>query len=200
MQWCQKGYRNHWTSVSSRWKDITFTLYHWRGFHSLIFPDIIHLSIYLSVLSSMHRPLHLSSVHPSITCCINSFKYPPTKSTQTIQWAHYIYNHLAFVDQRLRVQHRTLATSLACWWASCTLGRRAGGARWKHGEGPSVRSHWGQRMAATFTKANSPEEQSASPVAVDYSIITSTSPTVSHSNHLLFKIHTTCRMVGAMKC
>lgn len=72
--------------------------------------------------------------------------------------------------------------------------------RKKDREGPSVRSHWGQRMAATFTKANSPEEQSTSPVAVDYSIITSTSLTVSHPNHSLFKIHTTCRMVGVIKC
>lgn len=52
--------------------------------------------------------------------------------------------------------------------------------RRKDREGPSVRSHWGQRMAATFTKANSLEEQSTSPVAVDYSIITSTGLTVSH--------------------
>lgn len=39
-------------------------------------------------------------------------------------------------------------------------------------EGPSVTSHWGQATTATFTKANSPEEQSTSPVAVDYFIMT----------------------------
>lgn len=56
-------------------------------------------------------------------------------------------------------------------------------------EGPNVRSHWGQRMAATFTKANRPQEQSTSAVAVDYSIITSASFTASRSDHSLFKIH-----------
>lgn len=75
-----------------------------------------------------------------------------------------------------------------------------GGVRKEDRVNLSVRSHWGQRMAATFTKANSPEEQSTSPVAVDYSIITSTSLTVSHSNHSQFKIHITCRMLGAIKC
>lgn len=69
-------------------------------------------------------------------------------------------------------------------------------------EGPSVRSHWGQRVEATFTKANSPEKQSTSPVAVDHSIITSSSLTGSHLSHSLFKIHTSCRMGegGAIKC
>lgn len=50
------------------------------------------------------------------------------------------------------------------------------------GEVPSVRSHWGQMMADTFTKANSPEEQSTSPVAADYSIITSIGLTASISS------------------
>lgn len=40
-------------------------------------------------------------------------------------------------------------------------------------EDPNVMSHWGQRMAATFSEANSQEEQSTSPVAVNYPIITS---------------------------
>lgn len=72
--------------------------------------------------------------------------------------------------------------------------------RRKDREGPNVRSHWGQTVAATSTKANSAEEQSTSPVGVDYSIITFASPTVSHSNHSQFKIHTPCRMVEAIKC
>lgn len=72
--------------------------------------------------------------------------------------------------------------------------------RGKDREGPNVRSHWGQTVAATFTKANSAEAQSTSPVGVDYSIITFTSPTVSHSIHSQFKIHTPRQMVGAIKC
>lgn len=50
------------------------------------------------------------------------------------------------------------------------------------GEAPSVRSHWGQVMADTFTNANSPEEQSTSPVAADCSIITSIGLTASISS------------------
>lgn len=61
-----------------------------------------------------------------------------------------------------------------------------GGRTW---EGPSVTSHWGQGTTATFTKANSPEEQSTSPVVVDYFIITSASVAVSRLNLLHFKIH-----------
>lgn len=72
--------------------------------------------------------------------------------------------------------------------------------RRKDGEGPSVRSHWGHGMAATFTKPNSPEEQSTSPVAVDYSIIASASLAVSHFSRSLFKIHTTRGAAGAIKC
>lgn len=49
-------------------------------------------------------------------------------------------------------------------------------------EALNVRSHWGQVMADTFTKANSPEEQSTSPVAVDYSIIASIGLTASISS------------------
>lgn len=67
-------------------------------------------------------------------------------------------------------------------------------------EGPSVRSHWGQVTAATFTKANSPEEQSTSPVAVDYSIIAATSVGTSRFNLSRFKIHTPHKWAHAMKC
>lgn len=38
----------------------------------------------------MHRPLYSSSVHPSISSCINPPMHPPTKSLQVIQWTHQV--------------------------------------------------------------------------------------------------------------
>lgn len=164
---------------------------------SLIF-QFIHLYIHPSIDPSIH---HLS-IHPSAAALIHPYIHPPKSSHSMSQLPPPVKTKmpLGFVDQKT--------------WGPTTNGKRHelvgergrslwGGDGWvrrKDREGPSVRSHWGQGMAATFTKPNSPEEQSTSPVAVDYSIITSASLTVSHFNHSLFKIHTTCRVAAAIKC
>lgn len=72
-----------------------------------------------------------------------------------------------------------------------------GGRTW---EGPSVRSHWGQATPAAFSKANSPEEQSTSPVTVDEATITSARVAPSHFYLSHFKIHTAHKQARAMKC
>lgn len=85
---------------------------------------------------------------------------------------------------------RQYASSLGQWLTASRKSGKSGqnGGRFffewggEDGDAPSVRSHWGQVMAATFTKANSPEEQSTSPVAADYSIITSIGLTASISS------------------
>lgn len=181
-------------------------LYLWCS-HSLISQGITHPSIYPPVLSSMHRPLYSLSVLPSISCRTKPPIRPPTVSTQVSRWAYYFFSRkqkppaasVAITDPKTQTV-ATPSTRRWCMNVAWIVGGGNAGVRIKDREGPSVRSHWGQTMAATFTKANSPEEQSTSPVAVDYSIITSTSLTVSHSKHSLFKIHTACRMVGAIKC
>lgn len=108
-----------------------------------------------------------------------------------------------FADQKSRIKTAGGAKldaaerRLIIMRGGCGGADELGGRTW---EGPSVRSHWGQVKAATFTKANSPEEQSTSPVAVDYSIITSTSVGTSRFNLSRFKIHTAHKRARAMKC
>lgn len=133
---------------------------------------ITHLSIHPPVHSSTYRPLHSSSVHPSISRRIIPPMHPPTKvqpsdSMSQLPTPKETETPLGFVDQK------------SCIKTSKTEGDAAEPRlivmRGRSGEGPSVRSHWGQATAATFSKANSPEEQSTSPVVGDYSIIASAS-------------------------
>ena len=140
------------------------------SFLPCIDPSIHHLSIHLSAAALTHPYIHPPSLSKRFNEPITS-----TCENKNTTWLCWLKTHGATSN---------CGKTISVLASVGKRGRRS--MRRKDREGPSVRSHWGQGMAATFTKANSPEEQSTSPVAVDYSIITSTSPTASHPNHSLY--------------
>lgn len=130
--------------------------------------------MHLFMCTSLHVaiPSINQFIHPSAATGVPISIHPPSSSRQFWPDLH----RFAFVNcSQCRIKPVKVSKKVADFFYFFEWGR-------EDGEVSSVRSHWGQMMADTFTKAYSPEEQSTSPVAADYSIITSIGLTASISS------------------